>query len=68
MCQPMLTVPKSVCHEIGQIWQKKLEEQTEVQMCCIIEHPGLQSTCLDVCVLGTAYSAFREAASSSQKL
>ena len=48
MCQPMPSVPESVCcHEIGQIWQK-IEEQAEVQMSCITEHPGFQSTCLDV--------------------
>ena len=48
MCQPMPSVPESVCcHEIGQIWQK-IEEQTEVQVSCITEHPGFQSTCLDV--------------------
>ena len=55
MCQPMPSVPESVCcHEIGQIWQK-IEEQTEVQMSCITEHPGFQSTCLDVSVLETAF-------------
>ena len=58
MCQPMPSVPESVCcHEIGQIWQK-IEEQTEVQMSCITEHPGFQSTCLDVWVLETAYFAY----------
>ena len=60
MCQPMPSVPESVCcHEIGQIWQK-IEEQTEVQMTCITEHPGFQSTCLDVWVLETAYYAYRQ--------
>ena len=48
MCQPMPSVPESVCcHEIVQIWQK-IEEQTEVQMSCITQHPGFQSACLDV--------------------
>ena len=60
MCQPMPSVPESVCcHEIGQIWQK-IEEQTEVQMSGITEHPGFQSTCLDVWVLQTAYYAYRQ--------
>ena len=59
MCQPMPSVPERVCcHKIGQIWQK-IEEQTEVQMSCITEHPGFQSTCLDVWVLETAYYAYR---------
>ena len=50
MCQPMPSVPESVCcHEIVQIWQK-IQEQTEVQMSCIAEHPGFQSACLDVWV------------------
>ena len=57
MCQTMPSVPENVCcHEIGQIWQK-IEEQTGVQMSCITEHPGFQSTCLDVRVLETAYYA-----------
>ncbi|XP_073237353.1 uncharacterized protein [Porites lutea] len=48
MCQTMPSVPENVCcHERGQIWQK-IEEQTEVQMSCITEHPGFQSTCLDI--------------------
>ncbi|CAH3032035.1 unnamed protein product [Porites evermanni] len=56
----MPSVPESVCcHEIGQIWQK-IEEQTEVQMSCITEHPGFQSTCMDVWVLETAYYAYRQ--------
>ena len=60
MCQPMPSVPESVCcHEIGQIWQK-IEEQTEVQMSCITEKRGFQSTCLDVWVLETAYYAYRQ--------
>ena len=60
MCQSMPSVPESVCcHEIGQKWQK-IEEQTEVQMSCITEHPGFQSTCLDVWVLETAYYAYRQ--------
>ena len=51
----MPSVPESVCcHEIGQIWQK-IEEQTEVQMSCITEHPGFQSTCLDVWVHARNY-------------
>ena len=51
MCQPMPSVPESVgCHQIGQVWQK-IEEQMEVQMSCITEHPGFQSTCLDVWVV-----------------
>ena len=60
MCQLMLLVPESVCcHEIVQIWQK-IEEQMEVQMSCITEHPGFKSTCLDVWVLKTAYYAYRQ--------
>ncbi|CAH3178351.1 unnamed protein product [Porites lobata] len=60
LCQPMPSVPESeCCHDIGQIWQK-IEEQTEVQMSCITEHPGFQSTCLDVWVLETAYYAYRQ--------
>ena len=42
MCQPMPTVRESVCHEMGQIWQK-IEEQTEVQMSCI--YGGSEMTC-----------------------
>ena len=50
-----LQYPKAyVVMKIGQIWQK-IEEQTEVQMSCITEHPGFQSTCLDVWVLETAF-------------
>lgn len=29
-------------------------------MSCITEHPGFQSTCLDVWVLETAYHAYRQ--------
>ena len=55
-----LRYPKAyVVMKIGQIWQK-IEEQTEVQMSCITEHPGFQSTCLDVWVLETAYYAYRQ--------
>ncbi|CAH3033442.1 unnamed protein product, partial [Porites lobata] len=54
------SLPESVCcHEIGQIWQKT-EEQTEVQVSCITEHLGFQSTCLDVWVLETEYYAYRQ--------
>ncbi|CAH3131259.1 unnamed protein product [Porites lobata] len=65
MCQPMPSVPENVCcHEIGQIWlMTKVTDaspQTGVQMSCITEHPGFQSTCLDVWILETAYYAYRQ--------
>ena len=49
----MPTAHESVCcAEIGQ----RPDKQTK----CITEHPGFQSTCLDVWVLETAYYAFRQ--------
>jgi len=57
----MPTVHKSVCcAEIGQVWQKVENQRPEIQMKCITEHPGFQSTCLDVWVLETAYYPFRQ--------
>jgi len=47
------------CAEIGQVWQKVEDQGPQIQMKCITEHPGFQSTCLDVWVLETAYYAFR---------
>ena len=53
--------PESVCcHENSADMAKKIEEQTEAQMSCITEHPGFQSTCLDVWVLATTYYTFRQ--------
>jgi len=48
------------CAEIGQVWQKVEDQGPQIQMKCITEHPGFQSTCLDVWVLETAYYAFRQ--------
>ena len=57
----MLTAHGSVCcAEIGQVWQKVEDQRPEIQMKCITEHPGFQSTCLDVWVLETTYYAFRQ--------
>jgi len=56
----MPTAHESVCcAEIGQVWQKVEDQGPQIQMKCITEHPGFQSTCLDVWVLETAYYAFR---------
>lgn len=38
------------CAEIGQVWQKVEDERRDIQMKCITEYPGSQSTCLDVWV------------------
>ena len=59
-CQPIPTTDESVCcTEINQVWQK-VEDQPETEMKCITEHPGFQSTCLDIWVLDTAYYAYRQ--------
>ncbi|XP_068695981.1 uncharacterized protein [Montipora foliosa] len=56
----MPTTDESVCcTEIKQVWQK-VEDQPETEMKCITEHPGFQSTCLDVWLLDTAYYAYRQ--------
>ena len=60
-CQPMPTTDESVCcMEIEQVWQKVLDQRPESHMRCVKEHPGFQSTCLDVWVLETAYYAYRQ--------
>lgn len=58
----MPTAAESVCcSEIGQVWQKVEDQRpAETQLNCITEHPGFQSTCLDVWVLETAYYAFKQ--------
>ncbi len=57
----MPTAAESVCcAEIGQVWQKVEDQRPEIQLSCITEHPGFQSTCLDIWVLETAYYAFRQ--------
>ena len=43
------------CMGIEQVWQKVVDQRPESHMKCVTEHPGFQSTCLDVCVLETAY-------------
>ena len=59
-CQPMQTIDESVCcMEIKQVWQI-VEDQPETEMKCITEHPGFQSTCLDVWVVETACYAYRQ--------
>ena len=61
VCQPMPTAHESVCcAEIVQVWQKVEDQMPKIQMKCITEHPGFQSTCLDVWVLETAYYAVRK--------
>lgn len=57
----MPTVPECVCcREIENVWNKVEEQQPEVSMNCITEHPGFRSTCLDVWVLETAYYAYKQ--------
>ena len=52
----MQTAHDSVCSaEIGPAWQKVEDQRPEIQMKCITEYPGFQSTCLDVWVNDTAY-------------
>ena len=52
----MPTAHESVCcAEIGQVWQKVEDQRPDIQMKCITEYPGFQSTCLDVWVHETAY-------------
>ena len=47
----MPTAHESVCcAEIGQVWQKVEDQRPDIQMKCINESPGFQSTCLDVWV------------------
>ena len=47
---------KSVCcAEVGHVWQKVEDQKPDIQMKCITEYPGFQSTYLDVWVHGAAY-------------
>ena len=60
-CRPMPTTDESVCcMDKEQVWQKVVEQRPESHMKCVTEHPGPQSTCLDVWVLETAYYAYRQ--------
>ena len=57
----MPTTDESVCCiEIEQVWQKVVDQTLESHMKCVTEHLGLQSTCLVVWVLETAYYAYRQ--------
>ena len=57
----MPTTDESVCcMEVEQVWQKVVDQRPESHMKCVTEHPGFQSTCLDVWVLETAYYAYRQ--------
>ncbi|CAH3137428.1 unnamed protein product, partial [Porites lobata] len=56
--RPCRYEPRRVQRDYGQ--QQQQSQQTEVQMSCITEHRGFQSTCLDVWVLETAYYAYRQ--------
>ena len=56
VCQPMTSAHESVCcAEIGKVWQKVEDQRPDIQMKCITEYLGFQSTCLDVWVHETAY-------------
>ena len=48
------------CKEIDEVWLKVESQMPENSFNCITEHPGFQSTCLDVWVLETAYYAYRQ--------
>ncbi|XP_074607768.1 uncharacterized protein LOC141860533 isoform X1 [Acropora palmata] len=57
----MPTTDESVCcMEVEQVWQKVVDQRPESHMKCVTEHPGFQSTCLDVWVHETAYYAYRQ--------
>jgi hypothetical protein len=54
----MPTVRESVCCiEIPRVDEKKMSFNKD--LCCITEHPGFASVCLDVYVLETAYYQYR---------
>ncbi|KAK2556982.1 hypothetical protein P5673_020826 [Acropora cervicornis] len=60
-CKQMPTTDESVCcMEVEQVWQKVVDQRPESHMKCVTEHPGFQSTCLDVWVLETAHYAYRQ--------
>ena len=54
----MPTVTECICcHEIEMI-EEKIEE-SDSQICCIIEHKGFDAVCLNLWVLQTAFYDFR---------
>ena len=58
LCTHMPTVRESVCCiEIPRVDEKKMSFNKD--LCCITEHPGFASVCLDVYVLETAYYQYR---------
>ena len=50
----VILVESVCCAEIGQVWQKVEDQRPDIQMECITEYLGFQSTCL-VWVHVTAY-------------
>jgi hypothetical protein len=58
LCTHMPTIRERVCCiEIPRVDEKKMSFNKD--LCCITEHPGFASVCLDVYVLETAYYQYQ---------